>query len=112
VPGFSLAARCWGVAMVHGVSAIQYNDRIFDAVVLPPARKKLIQALVTNHSYNSSTGEHQSADLIEGKGEGSIFLLYGPPGGTLVGNCQQNNRCYGCMNDGAKHALLTELLFN
>lgn len=75
VVGFSLAARTWGVAMVHGITPIEYNDSIFDSVVLPEKRKKLIKALVSNHSQN------KSADLIAGKGEGSIFLLYGPPGG-------------------------------
>jgi hypothetical protein len=93
VPGFSLAARSWGVAVVDGLSPIRYNDRVFDNVVLPPSRKRLIRALVASHGehdhdhqfHHSSEHHKKSADLIAGKGEGSIFLLYGPPGGTFFG---------------------------
>lgn len=94
VPGFSLATRSWGVAVVDGLSPIRYDDTVFDNVVLPPSRKRLIRALVASHDdhdhdhqyhHSSSSSEHhkKSADLIAGKGEGSIFLLYGPPGGTF-----------------------------
>ena len=74
VPGFSLQARCWGVAMVHGTQNVQFNSSAFDSLVMPASRKRLIQALITSH------GSMKSADLIAGKGEGSIFLLHGPPG--------------------------------
>jgi hypothetical protein len=91
VPGFSLAARSWGVAVVDGLSPIRYDDKVFDNVVLPPSRKRLIRALVASHDehdhdhqfHPSSEHHKKSADLIAGKGEGSIFLLYGPPGGTF-----------------------------
>ena len=44
--------------------------------MLPPARKRLIEALVLCHG----AGGADSADVIAGKGEGTIFLLHGPPG--------------------------------
>jgi hypothetical protein len=73
-PGFSLQARTWGVVHVHGTSNVEFNEKAFEALVMSPARKKLIQALVTSHDTI------KSADVIAGKGEGSIFLLHGPPG--------------------------------
>ena len=74
VPGFSLQARTWGVAMVHGTSNVQFNEQAFQSLVMSESRKKLIKALVISHEAK------RSADLIAGKGEGSIFLLHGPPG--------------------------------
>ena len=74
VPGFSLQARTWGVAMVHGTKSVEFNEKAFDALVMAGSRKKLIRALVTSHEGK------ESVDVIAGKGEGSIFLLHGPPG--------------------------------
>ena len=76
VAGFSFAAKSWGVAMVDGLRETSFNDRAFEQLVLPPSRKRLIEALVLSHSDEGRVG----ADLIAGKGEGSIFLLHGPPG--------------------------------
>ena len=50
-----------------------YLAQIFEQLVLPGSRKRLIKALV-RHSNSTFT------DLVAGKGEGSVFLLYGPPG--------------------------------
>ena len=74
VSGFSLQARTWGSAMVHGLADVVFNESAFTSLVMPPARKKLIEALVTSHDHL------QSADVIAGKGEASIFLLHGNPG--------------------------------
>lgn len=79
VPGFSLQARTWGNAMVHGTTTVKFNETAFDSLVMTGSRKKLIQALVMSHSSNHD-GDQQNADVIAGKGEGSIFLLHGPPG--------------------------------
>mmetsp|Transcript_12653 Transcript_12653/g.41711 ORF Transcript_12653/g.41711 Transcript_12653/m.41711 type:complete len:727 (-) Transcript_12653:102-2282(-) len=76
VAGFSFAAKAWGVAMVDGLRDVEFNDRAFAQLVLPPDRKRLIEALVLSHNDQG----RQTADLIAGKGEGSIFLLHGPPG--------------------------------
>jgi len=76
VAGFSFAAKAWGVAMVDGLRDATFNDRAFAQLVLPPDRKRLIEALVLSHNDQG----RQTADLIAGKGEGSIFLLHGPPG--------------------------------
>ena len=76
VAGFSFAAKAWGVALVDGLRDASFNDRAFEQLVLPASRKRLIEALVLSHS----DAGRETADLISGKGEGSIFLLHGPPG--------------------------------
>ena len=76
VAGFSFAAKSWGVVLVDGLREARFNDKAFEQLVLPPARKRLIKALVLSHNDH----QRETADLIAGKGEGSIFLLHGPPG--------------------------------
>jgi hypothetical protein len=75
VAGFSFQAKSWGVAMVSGLQPVVFNDQAFSRLVLPPERKRLIEALVLSH-----TGKKTAVDIIAGKGEGTIFLLHGPPG--------------------------------
>ena len=76
VAGFSFAAKSWGVALVDGLREATFNDKAFEQLVLPPSRKRLIEALVLSHA----DAGRETADVIAGKGEGSIFLLHGPPG--------------------------------
>ena len=76
VAGFSFAAKAWGVVLVDGLREPTFNERAFEQLVLPASHKRLIHALVMSHG----DGGRQTADLIAGKGEGSIFLLHGPPG--------------------------------
>jgi len=52
-------------------------------LVLPKSRKRMVKALVrqtTSTNNSSSTSSPHFQDLIRGKGEGIVFLLYGPPG--------------------------------
>ena len=56
VAGFSFAAKAWGVAMVDGLRAASFNDRAFEQLVLPPARKRLIEALVLSHGDEGREG--------------------------------------------------------
>lgn len=82
VAGFSFAVKRWGIALVDGLSDVHFNRQAFEQLVLPPGRKRLIEALVV-HSADPDGGGSAAgggADLISGKGEGSIFLLHGPPG--------------------------------
>ena len=71
--GFSFDAKSWGVVMVAGLRPVTFNEEAFARLVLPPARKELIKALVRSHGGGG-------LDIIAGKGEGTIFLLHGPPG--------------------------------
>jgi len=73
VVGFSFTSKSWGDIIVDGISKIKFEESTFDKLVLPSARKRMIRALV-RHSNTSFS------DIISGKGEGSVFLLYGPPG--------------------------------
>ena len=83
--GFSFSAKTWGVVLVSGLSEIKFNEEAFNRLVMPASRKNLIEALVTSHKrtsgdITSTNSSRRSADVIAGKGEGTIFLLYGPPG--------------------------------
>ena len=68
---------------------MQFNASAFDRLVIPAERKRLIEALVLSHRAGEpppgASGAkggpcEPRADVIEGKGEGAIFLLHGPPG--------------------------------
>lgn len=72
--GFSLTSKAWGDVVIGGLKGIIFDPAVFDLLVLPPSRKRMIKALV---KHTSSSGFH---DLVQGKGEGTCFLLYGPPG--------------------------------
>lgn len=73
VVGFSFHSKVWGDVLVDGLKEIEFQDSIFDKIVLPPARKRMVKALV-KHSCDSFN------DVVRGKGEGSVFLLWGEPG--------------------------------
>ena len=70
VVGFSLSAKGWGDVLVDGLEEIQWQEDIFGRLVLPEKRKMMVKALV-RHSSDSFQ------DLVQGKGEGTLFLLYG-----------------------------------
>jgi SpoVK/Ycf46/Vps4 family AAA+-type ATPase len=71
--GFSFTSKTWGDVLIDGLEEIKFVEATFDRLVLPPERKRILKALV-RHSSDSF------ADIVSGKGEGSVFLLYGPPG--------------------------------
>ena len=89
VTGFSFHTKSWGVVLVAGLKEIEFNELAFERLVMEEKKKHLIEALVLSHRHqnkqkqltnatNSTSNTH--TDIIAGKGEGSIFLLYGPPG--------------------------------
>lgn len=73
VVGFSFTSKSWGEVLIDGLNDVQFNEGAYENLVLPPARKRMVKALVrhSNSSFN---------DIVSGKGEGSVFLLYGSPG--------------------------------
>ena len=73
--GFSLTSKSWGDVVIDKLTDIKFDPSIFQRLVLPESRKRMIKALV-NHT-NLESGFH---DLVKGKGEGTVFLLYGEPG--------------------------------
>jgi hypothetical protein len=63
---------------VEKIQEVQWSLDTFDRrLVLKAPKKELIKALVTVHTAGSTL---QKSDIIEGKGNGLILLLHGPPG--------------------------------
>ena len=60
--------------MVDMLSPVVFRDDVFEDLVLPAARKRLLRALITSHAHRTNV------DVLPGKGEGLIFLLHGNPG--------------------------------
>jgi hypothetical protein len=57
---------------VELISEVKWNKEAFDRLVMNPKKKELAKALVMVHD----TGD-QSADIMQGKGNGLIILLHG-----------------------------------
>lgn len=66
-------SKTWGTAHVCNLSQIVYNKDAFDYLVLDKKKKNIIMGLI--HNYRDGF-----EDFITNKGNGLIFLLYGPPG--------------------------------
>lgn len=64
-----------GTLHVDQIRDVEWNTAAFERLVLKYDKKELIQALVTVH-----LGKTNTADVVEGKGNGLILLLHGPPG--------------------------------
>ena len=64
-----------GTLRVDHIRDVEWNTAAFERLVLKSNKKELIQALVTVH-----LGKTNTADVVEGKGNGLILLLHGPPG--------------------------------
>jgi hypothetical protein len=75
--GFSFSDKQWLEFSVSGINEIKWNDTAWDSLVLEPATKDLIQALVKSRKYNAA---QTIDDVIQGKGKGLVTVLHGPPG--------------------------------
>ncbi|KAI1788460.1 P-loop containing nucleoside triphosphate hydrolase protein [Ganoderma leucocontextum] len=73
--GFSLSDKIWLEFNVMHVQPIQWNDEAFEGLVLAADRKNLLRSLVDAH--NADIGFD---DFVQGKGQGLIINLFGPPG--------------------------------
>ena len=60
---------------VEYVQPIEWNEEAFEGLVLPADRKNLLRSLVDAH--NADLGFD---DFVQGKGQGLIINLFGPPG--------------------------------
>lgn len=69
VLGFSFSEKQWLEFAVSEVSEIKWNDKAWDSLVLDPATKDLIQALVESRKFNPAT---KIDDVIQGKGKGLV----------------------------------------
>ncbi|TAQ90526.1 hypothetical protein B7494_g1089 [Chlorociboria aeruginascens] len=80
VPAFILSDRSWQYLDAELVKDVDVEPNVFKNLVLPSEIKETIEALCRTHMRLQSTNKSFSTDFIKGKGEGLIFLLYGPPG--------------------------------
>ena len=78
VRGYCLTLKAWTSFRVQNISDIKWNANAFEALVIPPARKTLLEALVKQQSVHKTDAEID--DVIAGKGQGLVLLLTGPPG--------------------------------
>ncbi|KAL2835298.1 P-loop containing nucleoside triphosphate hydrolase protein [Aspergillus cavernicola] len=76
VVGFSFGAKLWGGLGMDYCRPIKWGHDTFELLVLDPIKKKLVHALVTQHT---NRGDHFD-DIVAGKGKGLIGLLSGGPG--------------------------------
>ncbi|RPD60635.1 P-loop containing nucleoside triphosphate hydrolase protein [Lentinus tigrinus ALCF2SS1-6] len=75
VYGFSLSDKIWLEFNVENIKPIVWNDEAFQGLVLAADRKNLLRSLVDAH--NADLGFD---DFVQGKGQGLIINLFGPPG--------------------------------
>ncbi|PPJ49740.1 hypothetical protein CBER1_02907 [Cercospora berteroae] len=61
---------------IDNISPIRWNDNAFESLVVPPARKRLLEALIRQQKFHKQDFD----DVVQGKGQGLIMLLSGPPG--------------------------------
>lgn len=69
VAGFSFSEKMWLEFRVSGVKDIEWNEKAWDSLVLPPSTKNLIQALVMSRKYHAT---QTIDDVIQGKGKGLV----------------------------------------
>jgi hypothetical protein len=75
---FSLDNQEWcSVGVVH-LKPKEWRPSSFDRLVLDQERKDILIGLVKTNSRRAQS--KKSADIIDGKGEGVVLLLHGPPG--------------------------------
>ena len=75
--GFSLRLKRWCMFQINNVTKITYNSTAFDGLILSAEKKSLISSLLSRPDIRI---QDTFDDLIDGKGKGVVFLLYGPPG--------------------------------
>ncbi|KAI6875299.1 P-loop containing nucleoside triphosphate hydrolase protein [Hortaea werneckii] len=77
VLGFAFSEKLWLEFSLSGIHPITYNETAFDSLVLPPAQKSIVRALVESHRFHAAK---TLDDVVQGKGKGLVAVLHGPPG--------------------------------
>ncbi|KAK1490795.1 ATPase [Colletotrichum tamarilloi] len=85
VSAFSLRKKTWDSYNVRDLKPVQFVADTWKRLVLKTEYKDVVWAMVKSY-LNHNTGFH---DLVDGKGEGLVVLLHGPPGvgKTLTAEC-------------------------
>ncbi|KAL9614466.1 MAG: hypothetical protein Q9167_001069 [Letrouitia subvulpina] len=76
VIAYVMEARSWDA---------QFDTKMVDTIVMQDDRRRMIKALAESHTRKNDAGQtsdHRpwTADFVDAKGEGKIFLLHGKPG--------------------------------
>ena len=74
--GFSLGDKIWGGFAVSRLSNVEWDDTVWESLVLPATEKALIRTLVKSHSRNNNGFD----DFVKEKGKGLVGLFTGSPG--------------------------------
>lgn len=65
---------------IDRIKDLQVEEAPFDNLILPEGIKNTIQSIVWSYKQPGDEVKAWSADFIQEKGEGQIFLLHGTPG--------------------------------
>jgi hypothetical protein len=76
VRGYSLRDKKWCSFFIDSVQDITWNEDAFDSLVAPQEQKDLILSFAESQAKSRDDFD----DFIQGKGQGIIMLLAGPPG--------------------------------
>ncbi|VUC31306.1 unnamed protein product [Clonostachys rosea] len=78
VTAFATKQKIWvEMVLVSQLSKIVFNEDPFKSLQFPADKKQFIRRLVEGFKSDRSNSYD---DVVDGKGKGLIFLLYGPPG--------------------------------
>ncbi|KAL8859320.1 MAG: hypothetical protein Q9178_004258 [Gyalolechia marmorata] len=85
VIAYFMKTRTWEVLDIACISAPSFDRDMIDTLVIADERRQMIKALAENYMQKRSgdpapANRPWTADFVEGKGEGKIFLLHGKPG--------------------------------
>ena len=75
---FSLDNQEWCSIGVAHLKPKEWRPSSFDRLVLDQEKKDILKGLVKANSRRAQS--KKSVDIIDGKGEGVVLLLHGPPG--------------------------------
>ncbi|KAK1240247.1 hypothetical protein MKX08_007689 [Trichoderma sp. CBMAI-0020] len=76
IPAFWLGEKKWWWLRSDEIQDVEWNANAFEFLRLEKMTKNLVESLVKGHESGSVSFD----DVIEGKGQGLIFLLHGEPG--------------------------------
>ncbi|KAI1362157.1 P-loop containing nucleoside triphosphate hydrolase protein [Xylaria arbuscula] len=85
IPAFVFKTRTWEYFHVRDLSEPRFDESLINNLVMDPKRKQTLKALAKCFSRKNKNGEQLkggpwTADFVQGKGHGFIFLLHGRPG--------------------------------
>ncbi|KAI0514731.1 P-loop containing nucleoside triphosphate hydrolase protein [Xylaria bambusicola] len=85
MPAFVFKTRTWETLHVGGFTELKFEETLINSLVMDPQRKRTLKALAKcfsrlDKNEDQLKEEPWTADFIQGKGNGLIFLLHGRPG--------------------------------